>query len=234
MTAINMFVQPKGRAGYIVADCAITDADGTLRESCAKVAYNTGRFPYAIGVTGNVHPVIFVKAMGAANIMSMKQLIKRLPEVMRAAMASATIESALAPSEAQLGLKGVAWDFRAKRPIGFVMVSDPIMHPGCEPFTFYETDFALAKWDGAETVADMIGANVDITDPDKFDAERDGLKLIEKQRIQPCTTLIPSVDQAVKHRIGGEAHLYRVTKNGVFAEQLCDWPDEIGRKICPL
>lgn len=234
MTAINMFVQPKGQAGYIVADCAITDPDGNFREACSKVAYNTGRFPFAVGVTGNVHPVTMAKAIGAANITSLKQLIKRLPDVMRSAMAATADDGVLALCDVQLGLKGVAWDFANKRPVGFVLVSDPMLFPGCAPFVFYDSDFALTKWDGAESVAEMIGAGVSITDPAQFDAAIDGLKLIEKQRQEPMVISLHNVDQSIRHWIGGGAHLYCITKHGVTAELLRDWQDPIGKPISPF
>lgn len=118
-----MFVQPKARAGFIVADCAITDEDGLLCEACSKVVFNTGRLPFAIGITGNIHPVIVAKAIGAADFKSKKQIIKGLPDAMQTAMATAAAGGAVTGGEPSLLLRGVVWDFAEKRPHGFMMSS---------------------------------------------------------------------------------------------------------------
>lgn len=135
MTALNIFCQPRSRAGYIVADTAVLDAQGAYRESCSKVAISMGRFPYAIGVTGNIHPRALLPIVGAANCKTLKQLIKRLPDILDQAIGSAA--KTLGSFAPEVTFKGVAWDFAQKRPVGFQISNNRIVADH-EPFQLYE------------------------------------------------------------------------------------------------
>lgn len=225
-----MFCQPKGRAGYIVSDCAVLDCRGVYREAVSKVAISTGRFPFAIGVTGNVHPHDFVHAAGAANVKTIKQLMKRLPAIVADALDRARARNSdLDPA---LALKGVAWDFAANAPSGFIISSTADMLPGAEPFVVYDTPWNINIHRNAATMADMLGEGIDISDPDQFDPAIDGLRLIESQRENGTPCMLPGME-AVTDTIGGGAQLYKVTKHGVTAELLRDWNDEIGKPLTP-
>lgn len=233
MTALNMFVQPKTRAGYIIADTAVTDLEGRYIENVGKVAINTGRFPFAIGISGNVHPVTVATAIGNANVTSFKQLVKHLPAIMSAAIRdSASVKGVEAAALAIL-LKGVAWDFKRKRPIGFVCATDERLLEGAEPFTFYETDWNITRCDGSATAAEMMGREVDLCDPASFDPTEDGRKLIIHQYQQGASVLLPGLEASTPFRIGGGADMVEVTKKGVNVWGIHDFGDTIGYPIAP-
>lgn len=230
MTAINMFCQPRGRAGYIVADCAVLDTAGIYREACSKVVVSIGRFPFAIGITGNIHPHRVIKVMGDADLKSIKQLVRHLPEILHRAMEAG--RESLNGLQPMLALKGVAWDFARKAPVGFVITSDPAVMPGSEPFVFYETAWNFTRPASVSDAADLFGEGVDPTDPAQFDPDADGLRTIETVRQMGQDCLIPGMEH-VRHTVGGEAQIFTVTRRGVVCHCLREWPDEIGRPLDP-
>lgn len=233
MTALNMFVQPKARAGYIIADTAVTDFEGRLVETSGKVAINTGRFPFAIGISGNVHPVTVATAIGNAGLTSLKQLIKHLPAIISRAIQEGAAIKGVDAADLAILLKGVAWDFKAKRPIGFVIASDGNLLEGAEPFTFYETDWNITRCDGSASPAEMLGRVVDICDPASFDPTEDGRALIIHQYQQGAAVLLPGLEGSTPFRIGGMADLVEVTKKGVKVWGIHDFGDTIGQHISP-
>lgn len=66
-------------------------------------------------------------------------------------------------------------------------------------------------------------------DIDGFDPERDGLLLIQAQRLTPV------IDGAfqVQYLVGGSAELVTLSAQGVSRKILCEWPDECGQLITP-
>lgn len=231
MTAINMMVQPKARAGFIVSDGAHTLPDGTVCELSPKVVSGTGRFPWAMGITGNVHPVTLTYALAALNPLNLKQLTKRLPEAMRNAMRQTAEKHTMPLSDVLCGVRGVAWDYARKRPIGFVVVSDPeALLPGATAFAWYETAWNVTATPGAASPADILGRDVDLTDPASFEPEADGLALITAQRERGAIDAMPGLE-AGHCRIGGEVDLTEVTKHGVRVWQIHDFGDRVGGRI---
>ena len=235
MTALNVFVQPKARAGYIVVDAAFTSDDGCVTEIGSKVVQGGGRFPWALGVTGNVSAVAVGRELLTVGVASLKQLERRLIPAMHRAIAATAAAFPDTPL-VNCGVRGVAWDFAAKKPIGFTVMSHPdLLIPGAAPFTFYRCD-AMVTCDHVDGLAGLLGRPldlVDMRDPERFAADTDGLALIEAQRRTPYVCTIPGVDASVKHRIGGEAHLVTVTRHGVRIEGLREWSDRIGERIMP-
>ncbi len=58
-----------------------------------------------------------------------------------------------------------------------------------------------------------------------FDPRRDGLRLIEAQRAYK--------DERGAHRVGGQAELTEVTRDGINQSVLRVWPDKLGQMIKP-
>lgn len=228
MTAINMFCQPRGRAGYIMADTAVVSYDGIYVESCSKVAISTGRFPFAIGVTGNIHPMALLPVIGEADCKTLKQLIKRLPDILRAAEKVAA--QTLGDIEPSIAFKGVAWDFARKRPIGLQIANNRLVSDH-EPYQLYEALYSVTMHESAQSIEELTGG-ADCTNPDQFDPEIDGLRLIENQRMGGTPTSLPGATR-VNCTVGGEAQLYTITKHGVTCHALREWPDEIGKPLSP-
>lgn len=234
MTALNVFAQPRGRAGYVLTDAAYTDAEGRLRALGSKIIYGTAHFPWAAGVSGNVSPQLLGHELAVVGVGSLKQLRKRLGPAMQRAIA-ATASHSTCGSLIHCGVEGVAWDFAAKRPIVFAMMSHPqclLGDPTLEAFAWYETTW-LVSCDHPSGIAGLMGRVPDFTDPADFDPTVDGLKLIEAQRKIGMIDTDPNRQGEVKHRIGGEAHLARVTRSGVEIERLVAWADAIGEPITP-
>lgn len=233
MTAINMVVQRRARAAFIMADTAITDEDGKVIDFTGKVALGTGRFPFAIGVSGNVLPRVFAAALGEANPANLKQLMKRLPDVMRTALRRQEMDCRAMEGDCYMLLRGAAWDFARKQPVGFVMVSDGALFPGAEPFSFYETEWCVTLADGATSLGDMLGRDMDPTDPAQFDPETDGVQLMIEQHRRGASPLMPGLRPQTPYRIGGEAQLIEVRKTGVTVWAVHDFGDELGQVIDP-
>lgn len=227
MTVINMFCQPRGRAGYIVADTAVLDYNGIYVESCSKVAISLGRFPFAIGMTGNIHPKAILPVIGAADCKTLKQLIKRFPDMLHDAVDVAA--KTLGDIPPSIAFKAVAWNFAKNRPMGLQIANDRLAMPDHDPFQLYEVAFSLSLHDEAQGIEQLIGG-ADPTEPGQFDAEMDGLRLIEAQRANGTRTALPGAAES-RCTVGGEAQLYKITKHGVTCYSLREWPDTLGSKL---
>lgn len=233
MTAVNMMIQAKARAGFIISDTAVTSPEGRLIESCPKVLYGIGRFPWAMGITGDVHPKIMLQAIGAFNPLSYKQLVKTLPLALHDAIQRQAEGQGFEPDYFSVTLTGAAWDFVKKRPVGFIVTSkEGFSHAGIDPFMFYETSSSLTGGEipYVQSIAGEDGGIV--VDHTRFDPERDGLQLIDIQRRAP---LVPrnSGCSDYPHRIGCEVLLTKVTKRGVVNWMLHDYGDTLGEFIDP-
>lgn len=218
-----MVIQPKARAGFILSDTAVLDDDGIIRTFGGKVVAGTGRFPFAVGVTGKLHPLALAEAIDDAGARNYKQLQKRLPDILRSAIAAAEHGHAMAV------LKGAAWDERRARPVGFILSSDSTLLPAADPFTVYETAYNFTLADGAASLADMLGRDADPTRPDQFDPEQDGLKLVMAQRSAGAASLLPHL-HGLRHTIGGEVLLTEISKSGVKTWTLHDFGDQLGAR----
>jgi hypothetical protein len=230
VTVINMMTQPKARVGYIISDSAVTSPDGLLQRTCAKVIYGVSRFPWAMGVTGNVPSEILLRAIGEASPTSLKQLWKQLGPAMRRATAETASARDIPTTELFCQVKGIVWDFASKRPQGFVMqnVSGEMVGAGCvEPYVWYDTAWAMGTHEGA---AQLLGREINLTDPASFDPEQDGVDLVTAQRRGVTINITPGI--AAGHcRIGGEIHLTEVRKTGVQVFAIGEFPDPIGKHI---
>jgi len=233
MTAVNMIVQPKDRAGFIITDCAYTDRAGRIDAIGCKFVGTMNRLPWAFGITGNVKADDLAHALKQSNPTTMKQLIRRLPDALRYAVARIDATS----EDRGVGvLRGVVWDYAAKLPHGFMIHSDPEVcgMPGTEPFSWYKSSWALTLNDGQVTPADVLGRDVELTDPDSFDVAVDSIVLVARQRANPCNVTTPGLDPTVRHRIGGGVDVIGVTKLGVQAYRVHTWQeDRVGEFINP-
>lgn len=230
MTAINLAVQAKARAAYIISDCAVTAPDGTLIRSSSKVLHGL-RFPWAFGMTGSVTPEAMFEEVAKAQPLNAKQLVKRLPDCMRRAVAGTIKARACAPAEVLLQVTGAMWDPKAKRIEGFFLTSHDGTLKGqeVEPYVWYETSW-LAASGHPDGLRGYLGRDVDLTDPESFNPEIDGLALIEAQRRHGVESVQPGVEPG-HCRIGAEAHLHVISRRGVTIYQLTEWPDLVGQRL---
>ncbi|WCT73797.1 hypothetical protein PQ455_00760 [Sphingomonas naphthae] len=231
MTAINVVVQRKARAAFIISDTAVTAPDGTLVRSVGKVIFSVKHgFPWAMGVTGNVAPEVLLKAIGEEKTATLKQLEKRLPLAMRRAVAETCDLRGVTPAEIFCQVKGAYWDFSRKRPMGMMMqanAGDMVGAGAIEAYTWYDLPWAMGTHEAAEV---LLGRAVDLEEPDSFDAEHDGYALIKAQRQRGGIDITPGME-AGHCRIGGEVHLTEVRKTGVQVYVIGDFVDQIGERI---
>lgn len=227
MTAINLVVQPKARKGFLISDTACTDTEGRLETTCGKVIFGGGRLPWAMGVSGNVDPLTVAQVAGEETALSLKQLFKRLPAVMRRALDTGTPPSG---TIAHLLFIGAVWSMKQNRPVGFMMSShEHLGLPGQRPFEVYLVN---ALWLGGGKASDWVGRDVDVKDPASFDPAIDGLTMVRAQRAASIACPVPGMAQ-VPTRIGGEIILTEVTKGGVKNWAIHDFGDPIGMRIDP-
>lgn len=232
VTVINMLTQPKGRVGYIISDTAITSPEGVLLRTMGKVMFGTARFPWALGITGNVAPEVLHRAIGEANPLTLKQLCKRLPSALRRAVTETAAMQRIPIAAVYCQVKGVAWDFAKNRPQGFTMQSDETQVLGAgtmEPFVWYDLPWMMGTH---ETAADLLGRPVDLIDPASFDADSDSMALVTAQRRRPAINVTPGAVPGFC-RIGGEIHLTEVRKTGVYLYAVGQFPDPLGELIDP-
>ena len=226
-----MFVQPRGRAGYLITDTAITDPMGALLHSCGKIVYGLGRFPWAAGISGDVHPKIVCAEIGAFNPLSYKQLMKGLPGALRSAVERQASGRKVDPTSISLHLTGVAWDHSRKRPVGFTILSKSGLNDaGLEPYVYYELPWSFSCGESAEARS-YVEAHCP-TEPDRFDPEKDGLALVEIQRAARINA-VSGLDLIPAYRIGCEVIMATVSKKGVALKCLHDFGDKVGEKIDP-
>lgn len=236
MTSITIAAQAKARCGIIISDSAVTNPDGTLQRIAGKVVYSVSGLPWALGVTGNVMAEVLFAPMSKASPRTLKQLFKRLPEVMRRAIAITAEAQRKPASELFLMVKGMAWDFKRNRPVGFTAQSNAgrvLLATGRDmemaPFGVYEMPWMLGTHEPADL---LLGRPVDLLDPASFDPEHDGLALVTQHRLRGVIDLTPGCEPG-HCRIGGEVHLTEVRKTGVQIFEIGRFPDRIGRPIDP-
>ena len=231
MTSINMMVQRKARTGYIIADQAHTcPAEGTLLRVAPKIIFGTSpRFPWALGVCGNVAPEVLLEEVGKDSPRSAKQLERRLPNAIRRAVSVAASARGVPPSQVIIQVVGVLWNFHESRPEGFVISSarNTLLNQKTDPYVWYETNWMLGHHLAPENA---LGRPVDLTDPEDFNPEIDGITILRSQRRVPSVEIDPTI--APGHcRIGGEVDLVEVTRHGVQVWKLHDFCDPIGQRI---
>lgn len=230
MTVINMMVQPKARTGYIISDGAFTAPDGTLLRAESKVVHSVyTRCPWAFGVSGNMQPRAIAQEIGEANPLTIKQLVKRLPDALRRAIVRNEREFGVPRDTAYAVLIGCYWDFSAKRPQGFRVQAQRggLVNQEVEAFEWYDMDWSLASHLEIEA---LLGRAADVTNPNSFDPASDGLALVHAQRISGLIDMMPGIEPG-HCRIGGHVDLTEVTKSGVKVWHLHTYPDEPGRLI---
>jgi len=231
MTAINVIVQPRARAGFILSDTAITSSDGRVIEHCGKIIYGVGSYPWAVGVSGSVHPAVILQEIGALNPLSYKQLVKGLPDALRRAVAKQACLQGCPEADLAITIAGVAWHFGEKRPVGFAVTSRlGHVYENVAPFEFYGLASSVTGVEN-DSVRNLITCR-DLTDPMAFNPENDGVELMKLQRAMPLQAQDARAQQG-HYRIGGEVLLTTVTKRGVATKALHDFGDQIGAIINP-
>jgi len=102
---------------------------------------------------------------------------------------------------------------------------------GLAAYSFFRVRYYLSVNEGDDAtsfVSKALGRSADLSEPVSFDVRRDGLSLLESQRM-----IRRSYSGLSHHGIGGRAILIKVSRNGVAETVLRRWPDKIGNPIMP-
>lgn len=222
MTAMNLIVQPKARAVYLLTDTAvIRKRDGALVDFIAKVVpvRAAGQVVAAIAVSGRLE-VEFLKAeMAKVGPSSVQDFLDRFPDVFRR-----TEAAIMAKAEGgSMAAVVAAFDHSRSLPLGFGIANDnSLFAPSHRPYELKRL---------AQHITEFSPENVqlrqtDFRDPAVWSPERDGLALIEAQRLDLGFA-------GERYSIGGKAVLTRLDASGITSKVLKEWPDRIGRPIDP-
>lgn len=237
MTVYNLFAQ--GDCAYILSDTAMTAESGELIRDMPKIE----QFPkarLALGWTGFA-PMFEGKyvnrvagRLAALGIKSdhadQGEILAALPGVLR-----------------DMHAENLAWlagdellDERAALTlvVAFYRESDasPVLMAGLTgdgpvaPYDLFRVRQLLGT-DGPDADAFLrqaFGGMPNMSDPQQFDARRDGLALLELQRRMP-----PTPWSFGHYGVGGKAMLTTISPTGVRSQILKRWPDKIGKYIRP-
>ena len=233
MTAINLAVQPKRRAAYIISDCAYTAPDDARVVRIGGKIISFERFPCAIGITGSIDIIATARALFALDARNLRTLVAGLPKALRTAVRET---QAAHPEFGEVfgSLKVAAWCSRRARPTGYLIHSTAeaamaMLGPGWGAYEVAEAKSSAATH---QQPSELLGRPCDLDDPDTFDPERDAFALIAAQRAGGALNITPGCD-SYPYRIGGEVELTEVTRRGVKVWSMGKFPDRVGERIDP-
>jgi hypothetical protein len=233
MTTINLAVQPKRRAAYLISDCAWTCPDGRVQKIAGKII-SFERFPCAIGATGNVDLMAVAEGCLALNARNPRTLTKGLPAILRQAI---EVTKRRFPDTAEVigTLKVAAWNARKAAPEGYIVSSDDLVAENCIGAGWKAFEVAEVRSSVGTDVhpAELLGRECELHDPLTFDPHQDAFALVAEQRRRGQYNITPGIDGSVRFRIGGEVELTEVTRRGVKVWSCGTFPDQPGEFIQP-
>ena len=247
MTAINMFVQ--GASAFMVTDGALTDFDGVLVAVENKVLDLPAQ-AIAICTTGwhpndpdadqpwglsNTRKIRDLEAVGLQRDTSHRDALRLLPALLRR-MHDDNLQAFADRSDARerssLIMTVAAYDPDEGVAKTFLASTEPLSpgHPAYELARVHHYVTASSELDDADTILAKVGkGRSDLSDPARFDARHDGLRLLNAQRSIQGGGL--GLDF---HSVGGRAYLTEVSAAGVTIEEFHAWhEDRIGQPIQP-
>jgi len=131
-------------------------------------------------------------------------------------------------AQSDIGLIG--WSESRDRPEAYMSLGnrDPKIAPAIGSLSPCDVGvFAGGSDDMAKAFVDGVRAS-----PDSFDAEIDGLAIMEVLR-REALPLGDAHDASFGHCVGGYVELATVARTGVAIRTIHKWPDEIGKPISP-
>lgn len=220
MTACNGLVQSS--AAYLLTDGAYFDDDHRVMAIARKV----WSFPHqrlAIAWHGRASYYELEDALAERGANTQAGILGALPDVARQ-MHESNLRAAPQQSSG-IGLLIALWDEAAAEPQLWAIESDATRFgPRYVPFALVRLRHRLDTDD--DEVAAIFGRRLVLENAADFDVERDGLRLLEAQRLDPWD------DPDGRHYgVGGFAQLTRVDADGVHSKTLKLWPDRIGERI---
>ncbi len=233
MTIINSFVQADH--AYLLTDTA------WLHNQTGRVLYNESKlikgeaFPWVIAPTGDAYVAELVMQFNLRMPQSAKDIVEALPDILR------EIRSYYDDPTFTMGVRLAAWCQHTERVRIFHIDTDPgrCAFFDIEPYEVVEA-FCIVPLScdpvkPLDHITPELGIDISpeaMMNSARFDARRDGLRLIDAQRrhfrnpVKGGTEAIPV--------IGGRAELACVTRDGVTIETLHTWAyDRVGEVLAP-
>lgn len=228
MSLANLIVQPT--RAVLQADAGAYWPDGRIAWLRSKI-WCFGQAKAAITMRGGVHRPFMDKALRGADRRPLADLLNILPTAL-AASTDRTRESFEGSASASLTI--AAYCAVRRRPIGLLLTNDRNWFGGAiEAYALHGVNNAVGTGDA--TLSELLGRAIemaDLSDPSRFDIERDSLPLIAAQRARPWGDWAASAaGNAVAVRIGGWIDQAEVTESGVAMKRLIKWPDRVGERI---
>ena len=219
---INGIIQ--GKRAYLYSDTAWVDPSDGVVVAIAPKLFIGSHFPWVLAVSiANGQHVDVAHAIAATDAKNVAGLIKALPQAVKVFE-----ERSLAAEIKGQGIRLAAacWDARKQKPRLFVVsnMADGLEAHGA-PGTVIEF---YSYFSTAMSPFDLLGRTFDATDPAQFDADRDGLAIMEAARRIPMTSATGGPSYL---GIGGGVDQVVITRRGVKSFSLGEWPDEVGRRI---
>lgn len=230
MTAMSLIVQP--HAAYLLTDTAYYLADGTVVGFAPKVTelifgpVVTGPpARAAFALTGIITPDHVKAKIAKREIGDIRDFIDALPAIVRdlsAAIPSANRAPGVSDEDSIL-LALALWDDASATPYGFLIGNEtcpPVAAGQMEPFRVVRMNNYVLQ----QGCFNWVG--VDWSNPEQFDAIRDGGDLLDAQRADPFGD-----DVTQFCGVGGQGILTEIGPGGVRYHLLRTWPDRVGERI---
>lgn len=228
MTAMNLIVQAKAGAAYLLTDTARFRRGGIVDEFHPKVLPISiaGRPCGAIASSGMVSRGEFIEVLSKLPARSVGELIEAFPEVFHQ-VEQLQIKRKMPERCGSGHLSAVlaVYDPFTGSPRGFTISNDNMLFPLAKyrRYTLQPTLKYLTRF-----VGQPFPRGTDMCDPRQWNPASQAAALIEAQRLD-----LFGIEPDTYHAIGGEAHLTRIDATGLSVSVVRSWPDKIGRRINP-
>jgi hypothetical protein len=231
MTAINTIRQ--SHAVHIVSDGAVCNDDGIILE-IGPNAFPLPHIPAAVAIRGATHFVPFLIYRLCRDCGSFDELLAKIVG------AALEVHISFPMMLGTLGFGNVApdfdlvvagWSAARGKPESYLVTSRPHekqSQPGAGYRLVDLPDVLIAP-----TISEQQIKAVGWTVPksaDEFKPDRDGLKLLEAQRLS-ATLPNTELGSPRHYAVGGFVQLTTVSSHGIQIEILHRWPDKVGQRV---
>lgn len=230
MTAINLIRQR--RRACIMTDGAGYDINGVVRAFYQKVA-TIAHLRAAVAVRGSaVAPMLFAAEFGA-RFRTFDELVEQGGSVAEAVY-DGNFGAITWSGHVELELFLAGWSESRNRPETYWLVSDDSHSRaalGVNAWEFIEAEpFQVAPVPTPELLA---AQNFDVTDIERVDPVRDGLKVMEAQRRFVGEMQTDGIARGPVSAVGGFVNLTEIREDGISQRIIHRWNDIIGQRINP-
>ena len=223
MTAMNLIVQDRARAAFLITDTAGFDGQGNIISFQPKVIglrLADGFAAISTSGTWRVNSLI-LSGLKRLRPRKIEELVAGLPGLV--IDADYQIRHVHRDEKTSIAAVIATYAEATDRSQGFIIGNDnAVFELGkYRPFTLQPARKHLTRYAG-----EPIGHDIDVTRPMHWNPERDGAALLKAQRLDLSGQ--PGSEYAV---IGGQGLLTSVSAAGIEHTVIKVWPDSVGRPI---